>query len=61
MVSNTATVLRVINEKWRTPRWNWPYIDQLVPGAILLSWRRGYDPGGFTDYPCARSVCRPRR
>lgn len=44
MVSNTATVLRVINEKGENGWVELP-IDQLVPGDIIKLAARGYDPG----------------
>ncbi len=57
MVSNTATVLRVINEKGENSWVELP-IDQLVPGDIIKLAVGRYDPGGFTRYSGARSVCR---
>ncbi len=56
MVSNTATVLRVINDKGENGWLEIP-IDQLVPGDII-NWRRGHDPGRFTDLAGAGSVRR---
>lgn len=44
MVSNTATVLRVINEKGENGWVELP-IDQLVPRRYYQTGGRGYDPG----------------
>jgi Mg2+-importing ATPase len=54
MVSNTATVSRVINDLGENAWVELP-IDQLVPGD-LVKLARGHDPGGFTHHPGARSV-----
>ena len=48
MVSNTATV-RALSTKGENVWIELP-IDQLVPGDIIRSWRRGYDPGGFARH-----------
>jgi Mg2+-importing ATPase len=58
MVSNTATVLRVVNEQGES-RWCELPIDQLVPGDIV-KLSAGYDPGGPAHHSGARSVSSPR-
>ncbi len=57
MVSNTATVLRLLMKTAKNARLELP-IDQLVPGDIIKLAAGDMIPGGFTDYP-ARFVCRP--
>ena len=57
MVSNTATVLRVINDKGENGWLEIP-IDQLVPGDIIKLAAGGYDPGRFTYLASAGSVRR---
>ncbi|VEA40830.1 magnesium-transporting ATPase MgtA [Salmonella enterica subsp. enterica] len=52
-----ATVLRVINENGENAWLELP-IDQLVPGDII-KLAAGDMIRRFTDYPGARSVCRP--
>ena len=57
MVSNTATVLRVINDKGENGWLEIP-IDQLVPGDIIKLAAGDMIPGRFTYLAGAGSVCR---
>ncbi|VEB04716.1 magnesium-transporting ATPase MgtA [Klebsiella pneumoniae] len=56
MVSNTATVLRVVNEQGES-RWLELPIDQLVPGRHYPVVGGGYDPGG-PAYPAGAGFIR---